>query len=319
MARQGRGMGAGLAAGAALILLASGCGEVNLVNRIQARLQLKEGNLKYLDGDYNSAISHYDQAIDLVPTLARAYLNRAYSNVAMFRTIDDFDKRQQLAGAAVESFKGYLRLMDQTGIDLGSSPPSRDRIEQHILTLYLDSQQQQAAVEFLEARLAKKPRDIPTIQMLGNIYADRGDVENAVRWHRRRIEMEPDNAEAYYALGVFAWQVSYYNKAMDPEKRAPVVDEGLQAMLKAVELRSEYFEALTYINLLYREKAKYAEKKAEQKEYEDLAKQYLDRALEVRKAAMEKAGAAAETGGPQSGSEGGAPAPAPAPGSAPQA
>ena len=315
MVRSGRGTGVRLAAGMALALLAAGCGELNLVNRVSARLQLKEGNISYLDGDYNAAIDHYDRALQLAPRLARAHLNRAYSNVAMFRVTDDFDERQRLAGKAVESFQGYLTLLDQEGIDLGEDPPSRDRVEQHILTLYLDSQQQQAAVEFLEARLAKKPRDIPTIQMLGNIYADRGDVDNSMKWHRRRIEMEPGDPEAYYALGVFAWQVSYYNKAMEPEKRAPVVDEGLQTMLKAVELRPDYFEAVTYINLLYREKAKYAQRKAEQKEFEDLAQQYLDRALELRQAAMEKSAQAGESSG---GSQGGSPAPAPAPGAAPQ-
>jgi len=310
----GRGKGVATLLAWSLLLFGVGCS--NLVDRVQARLQLKEGNLRYLDGDYRSAIQHYDRALQLLPSLGRAYLNRAYSNVAMFRVSDDFDERQRLADSAVESFQGYLKLLDRPEVDLGENAPSRDRIEQHILTLYLDSQQQDAAVGFLEARLAKNPRDIPTIQMLGNIYAERGDVENAMRWNRRRIEMQPDDPEAYYALGVFAWQVSYYNKAMESEKRSPVVNEGLEAMIKAVELKSDYFEALTYVNLLYREKAKYAPRKAEQKEFEDLAQQYLERAMEARQAAMDKAAAEMATG---AGGEAGSPAPNPAPGTPPEA
>src|SRR5678809_691850 len=61
----------------------TGCGGFS--NRLAARLDLKKGNERYLAGDYRGAIQHYDEAVSRVPTLAPAYLNRAYSQEALFR------------------------------------------------------------------------------------------------------------------------------------------------------------------------------------------------------------------------------------------
>src|SRR5258706_7184062 len=135
----GHGWLAQIAAGLALWLLAGCGGGPGPVERLRARLDLKHGNLSYLRGDYKLAISNYDDALRHAPDLASAHLNRAYSFVALFRAALSPEERKQLAAQAVESFEKYLRLVEAKGASPGAGSPDRDRVEQHILTLYLDS------------------------------------------------------------------------------------------------------------------------------------------------------------------------------------
>jgi hypothetical protein len=52
---------------------------------------------------------------------------------------------------------------------------------------------------------------------------------------------------------------------------------------KALQIKPEYFEALSYLNLLYREKAKIDPDPVKKQEYTDTANRYLQQALELRK------------------------------------
>jgi len=266
-----------LAASGALVML----GACRPVDRLRAHLELKEGNQSYLAGNYDAAIAHYDRALTYVPGLAQAHLNRAYARVALFRATDDAQTRNQLVDDAVTSFQRYLEAVAKSGHR--SSGPDSAHVEQHILTLYLDSGRPGPASDLLRARLQRHPRDIATIEMLASLAADRGDVDEALEWHRKRLEIEADSPEAHYALAALAWQMSFYNRVAE-EKRAAVLDEGLQAVLRALELKPDYFEALVYANLLYREKAKIAETPEKRAEYEALYTQYEERARKLREA-----------------------------------
>ena len=251
------------------------------MDRLRARLELKEGNQSYLAGNYDAATAHYARALTHVPDLAQAHLNRAYANEALFRATDDPAARNKLVDEAVASFQRYLEAVAKNGPQ--SAGPDTAHVEQHILTLYLDSGRPGPASQLLQARLLRHPRDIATVEMLASLAADRGDVDEALQWHRKRLEIEPDSPEAHYALAAQAWQMSFYNRVAE-EKRAAVLDEGLQAVLRALELKPDYFEALVYANLLYREKAKVAETPEKRAEYEALYTQYEEQARKLREA-----------------------------------
>ena len=263
-----------------LIALGAGCGP-SPVDRLQARLALKEGNRSYLAGHYRAAITHYDRALAHIPTQAEPYLNRAYSQVALFRNSSDRAASRQLADSAIASFQGYLQRIEARPDDFHG--PGRERIEQHILTLYLESEQPDQMFAFLREKLQRNPRDVSTLAMLANLALERGDIDPALDLQRQRLEIEPGSPEAHYALGVAIWKCSYYDK-VPPEKRQVLVDEGLRTMLRAVEQRPDYFEALVYVNLLYRECAKHAQSEAERATFELKYKEYEARAQQVRQA-----------------------------------
>jgi tetratricopeptide (TPR) repeat protein len=258
------------------LVACTGCGGVS--DRLQARLDLKKGNESYLAGDYHAAIQHYDRAVERVPTLAPAYLNRAYSQEALFRASQTLEERQALADSAATTFQKYRQVVEAGHADSGTN---LERVEEHLLTLYLDSQQPDKAVEVLDERLKTHPRDMASLQMLANLSMDLGDLDSALKWHRKRIELEPDKAEGYVALAVMCWHFS--NKNMVPEDQRPaLLDEGAQAAEKALELRPDYYEALIYANLIYREKAKYATSDADKAEFEKRYTEYQERAREVQ-------------------------------------
>jgi tetratricopeptide (TPR) repeat protein len=262
--------------GAVMVAL-SGCGGVS--DRLHARLELKKGNENYLAGNYAGAIEHYNAAVARVPTLSRAYLNRAYSHEALFRASESLDERRALADSAATAFFRYSDLVEAGHRD-GDTAPGRERIDEHVLTLYLDSLQPQKASALLESRLQSHPNDMATVQMLANLALERSDLEEALRWHRKRVELKPDAPEGHVAMAVMAWQFSNSNLVTD-SLRTPLLDEGVRSAERAIELKPDYFEALVYANLLFREKAKYAESDAQRAEYEKKYAEYQERARQV--------------------------------------
>lgn len=281
---------------ATLALIAGCSGGANPVNRLKARVQLKNGNLRYLAGEYEKAIQNYDTALRYVPRLAPACLNRAYSQEALFRITSSAHERQQLATKAVQCFETYLDMIDNGAVGLDAEAPGRERIEEHILTLLVDSQQIDAAVAHLQARFEENPRDASALEILSRLEMDRGRLDEAMVWQRKRVEVTPQDPDALYSLGAFIWLLSYRDPAMDAVSRAALLDEGLGALRRAAEIRPEDFETLIYVNLLYREKGKYAAREHERIAFEAQAKMYRERALALRPAAADSAGA----GGPDS-------------------
>ncbi len=268
----------------------TGCGGFS--DRLAARLDLKKGNERYLAGDFRGAIQHYDEAVSRVPTLAPAYLNRAYSHEALFRASQTLEERQALADSAAQAYEKY-RALAEAGH--AAKNVNLERVEEHLLTLYLDSQQPDKAVGILQERLRTHPGDLASLQMLANMYMGLGDYRSALELARKRIELEPAKAEGYVALAVMAFNFSHKNLVPD-EERGALLDEGAQAAERALQLRPDYYEALIYANLVYREKEKYATTDAEKEQYRTLYTDYQDRARRVQQQQGKQGDAADSTG-----------------------
>jgi len=297
-----------LVAWIAVLALAAGCsGGASPVNRLKARVQLKEGNVSYLAGQYEKAIQNYDTALRYVPQLAPARLHRAYSLEALSRVSGSLQERQKLATEAVSSFETYLGLLDHGAVGADPKAAGRERIEEHILTLLIDSQQLDQAISHLQVRYERDPHDASALEMLSRLEMERGRLDAAMEWQRKRVAAEPQDPDAQYSLGAFVWLMSYRDTGMDLGRRMAMLDEGMGALRQALELRPDDFEVLIYINLLYREKAKYAEGEAERSEFEAQAETFRERALALRKTAAEQPATAPAAGGTQ-------PSPSDAPG-----
>ena len=80
---------------------------------------------------------------------------------------------------------------------------------------------------------------------------------------------------------------------MELEKRKEMVEMGMDYLRRASELRPDYFEATSYINLLYREKAKLAQLAGNMEDvmkYTQEADKFMRLSLEQRKKVMAKKG-----------------------------
>ena len=68
----------------------------------------------------------------------------------------------------------------------------------------------------------------------------------------------------------------------------PLIDEGLDALETAIEIDPDYDDAMAYVNLLYREKADFAESNDEYDTLLSQADHWVQRALDTRKRKAEE-------------------------------
>ena len=137
---------------------------------------------------------------------------------------------------------------------------------------------QQALDGFREV-LSKDPNDVVALKQIASIDRNTGKQEEAKEFEKKVIALSPNDAEAYYTVGVVDWLQSYKNAttALGAESltdkgdgnvklskagcaklvtlNTPLVNEGLQFLQKAIDINPTYEEAMTYMSLTNRRKA----------------------------------------------------------------
>lgn len=212
-------------------------------DKLRARDKLNKGVQAYKNAQFDVAIEDFKEAKTYDPTLTNAelYLATAYAS-------------QYIPGA-----------------------PSEDNIR------YGD----QATAEF-KSILDSDPNNISALDGIGSILYgmgsspfDEAKLNDSKSYHQKHIQLQPDDPEPYYWVGVIDWKLAYeanedmrstYNKTSkkqikesDPlppalasqftQKYGPTIDEGMTNLQKAISLRSDYDDAMAYLNLIYRQKA----------------------------------------------------------------
>jgi len=214
-----------------LVMLSSaGC------NKLRARDQLNKGVASYKNARYEEAIDHFQQAVTLDLSLlnARLYLATAYA-------------QQYIPGVDAE---------DNTRLG-------------------------QQAIEQYKAVLERDPKSINSVKGIAYIYLQMKRFEDAKTYYRKALEIDPNDPEPYYSVGVIGWTQAYQPRmeeraklGMKPDeqlsakdknqkkvceelnqKNSAVIQESIDALNKALQLRPDYDDAMAYMNLMYREKA----------------------------------------------------------------
>jgi tetratricopeptide (TPR) repeat protein len=255
-------------------------------DKIKSKQAIKKGNEFLKAAQYQSALAEYEEALRLDPKETKLHKHIGIAYMGMYQPGSKHPKDLEYAQKAIDNLKQYAEAYPQDTKSL-----------EYLVSMYLSTERFDDAIAFYQNELLKRnPKDAKAMQSLAMLYFKKGDFDNGVGWLKKRLEIEGNNPEVYYLIGVQAWDRSYNFPDLDPALRAKIVDEGLQSLNKAVELKPDYFEAVSYINLLYREKAKMETDPAKKQEYTDTANKYLQQALEMRKAAQEKAKAEAASG-----------------------
>jgi len=252
----------------ALLLALAACG----CSRLKARDHLNKGVQDYRNAQFQQAIMHFKEAVRLDPSLlnARLYLATAYAQ--QFVPGADSEDNKKIAQQAIDAFQDVLKMDD-----------------------------------------GKTSATTTALASIAQIYYNMKNFDMAKEYNQRRIKVEPNNPEPYYWIGVLDWAVAFPRAqtvrvehnlaaAKDPshpndlpvipdklrtplaEQNGPLVDEGLKALNKAIELKPNDADSMVYLNLLYRQKAEIDEdnetRQADLKQAED----WVDKAVAARKA-----------------------------------
>jgi tetratricopeptide (TPR) repeat protein len=247
---------------AGMALSMSGC------NRLMARDQLNKGVEAYKATHYEEAIDHFQKATQLDPSLPMA--------------------------------KSYLATALAQNVVPGLDTPDNVKTAQQ-------------AIDIFQELLSKDPHDVNSMKQIAGIEFSIKRLDDAKGWQKKVLAEDPKDPEAAYTVGVIDWMAAHTNtlnalvpagitddgagnakapkNIMEPLKaqNGPLVDEALQYLNQAVANRSNYDDAMSYLNLVYRAKANLDYGNADAVKADlDAAKDWSTKSMGTRKANEEK-------------------------------
>ncbi|HYU35234.1 MAG TPA: tetratricopeptide repeat protein [Thermoanaerobaculia bacterium] len=253
----------------ALLLLTapvlSGC------NKVRARVELKKGNAFYQQESYAKALPQFQKGIELDPAATFAWRSVALSALALYRPGDASKQNREYERLAIEGFENYLK-----------DYPDDAKAHEYLLTMYVNSKQYDKAMAYIDGQIEAQPDKRAELEgMKVNILTQTGQLEQAAQLAQR---VSPEKrAEMLYSVGVSAWDKVKNDPSLDNAAREKLVDLGLTTIKQALDIQPEYFEALVYYGLLYRQKADVTLDEAKKQEYLALATEWRDKAIALRK------------------------------------
>jgi len=256
-----------LAALALALLSSVGC------NKLRARDQLNKGVEAYKNSHYEQAIDHFQQAVELDPGLINARMYLATAFVSQYIPGVDSPDNLRTAQQAIDE---YTRVIDAN--------PAREQ-------------------------------KVNSAKGIAYLYLNMKKWDDAKKYYRMASDLDPNDAEPYYSVGVIDWTACYQPRmeeraklGMKPDehlsaknkdqkkvcdelktKNSSSIQEGMDSLNKAIQLREDYDDAMAYLNLMYRERAD-VECDDEAARAEDLktAASWVDKAMEAKQARAAK-------------------------------
>ena len=140
------------------------------------------------------------------------------------------------------------------------------------------------AIESFKHVLSKDPNNENATLGLAGLYQNSNQFQEARETYLTASKLDPQNPIPFYSVGSIDWILVYdKNNPLPFGQQSLLIEEGLANLDSALALSPQYEEAMTYKNLLLREKARLAVDPAEKARLTALADEWFNRALETRK------------------------------------
>jgi len=171
-----------------------------------------------------------------------------------------------------------------------------------------------AAADEFKGVLALDPQNLPAMDGLGSLLFMMGGTPfnpdvflEAKSYFQRHTQLRPNDAEPYYWIGVIDWTLAFRANAelrkdfnehgggLDDADQLPwdlreqyarehgrTIEEGIDALKRAISIRPDYDDAMAYMNLLYRRKADIAAREDEREELLKMADDLIDKVKEIK-------------------------------------
>jgi len=258
---------------AALLALAPGC------DTFRTKGHIKKGDEFYKGQKYEEAVVEYKEAQKSSPDDWDINYRIAIAYLAMYHPQSTHRKDVEAAEGAVTALEKLMKLE-------APDAETKEKVRAYYLSILTSTEKTDKAIQYLEGELAKDPKNASLIAQIAALYGKKGDFENALKYYKQNAELDPRKKEGWYSVGALCWERSYKGGAtVSNEERAVVVDVGLDALQKALAIDPDYFEAISFTNLLYREKYKVlaATGKTEEAGAAQMkAEEYFKKAMELK-------------------------------------
>src|SRR5260370_24915718 len=223
-----------LAAATLALFFSLGC------DKLRARDQLNKGVTAYKNAKYEEAIDHFQQSVALDSSLINAKMYLATAFAQQYIPGADTPDNNKMAEQAIEQYKLVL-----------------------------------------DMKSAKRDQKVNAAKGVASLYYNMKKFEEAKKYNHMVSELDPNDPDPYYSIRVIDWATSSQprleeraklglkpDENLNPKskdqkktceelkvKNGPAIQQGIDGLQKAIQLRPDYDDALAYLNLMYRERA----------------------------------------------------------------
>jgi len=302
--------GAGVVAFTVLLAVAvSGCSQVGV---LKGQMALKDANQLYQRQDYKGSAAKYEEAIAANPELGDAYfyLGNSYDNQyrparrgeatndqLIEKAIANYKLAVERAPTPIVKQRALQFLVNAYGPEKLNDPSQQEPILRQMIEMdpsdpnnyfvlagvYEQNGDYEQAEQLLVKAREVRPNDPAVYTTLAAYYNRQGEFDKTMEALHARAEKEPNNPEAFYIISTYYWDKANKDFTVPQPQRVKFVQEGYKAVDKAIQLKPDYPEALTYKGLLLRQEALLIKDPARQQELVKEADSYRDRAVDIQK------------------------------------
>jgi tetratricopeptide (TPR) repeat protein len=292
-----------------LTLSVAGCGQVA---NLKARKHFKEANALYAQGEYRRAVAEYEEALNADPnmTVAYFYLGNSYDNLYRPTRQGEPDNDAHLQTAVTWYEKAVERAEDPKmrklaleylvaayGPDKLNDPSRAEPLVRQMIDLepneptnyfalakiYEDAGRYEEAEAALQQARELRPHDPQVYMQLAGYYNRQGEFEKTIEALEQRAAQEQGNPEAFYTIATYYWDKAFRDFRLKDDDKREYIQSGIEATDKAIAIKPDYMEALTYKNLLLRLQANIEKDPKVQQALIKEADALRERAIELQK------------------------------------
>jgi len=264
-----------------LAITASGCDQIGAV---KAKVAFRDANMLYQRQQYKEAADKYEEAIAANPDLGEAffYLGNSYDNQyrparrgepandqLMEKAISNYKIAYERSENPVVRLRSLQFLVNAYGAEKLNDPSQQEPILKQMIELdpsepgnyfvlanvYEQNGDYEQAEQLLLKAREVKPSDPAVYTTLAQYYNRQGNFDKTMEALHARAEQEPNNPEAHHTIAAYYWEKAYRDFTVPTADKMRYIQEGHKAIDKALELKTDYVEALYHKNLLFRAQA----------------------------------------------------------------
>jgi tetratricopeptide (TPR) repeat protein len=286
-----------------------GCSYVGV---LKGRKAFKEANVLYQQQEYKKAAEKYEIVVANDPSYSAAYFYLANSYDNLFKpsrkgeaendnylkkAIENYRKCADMEKDPVLHKRSLEYLVNAYGPDKMADPGQAVPIVEEMIKLeptepsnywtlakmYEDAGNYEIAEQQLLKAKEMRPNSSDTYMQLAGFYNRQGEFDKTMNALNERATMEPNNPEAFHTVAAYYWEKAFRDFRLKDAEKMKFVELGLQAEDKALQLKSDYIDALSYKNLLLRSKALLIKDPVQQQALIKEADKLRDQAIDLRK------------------------------------